>query len=121
VINRKKVLAKYDGKCAYCGTPITIRTLNVDHITPKVFHGTDDIENLNPSCWECNNYKQHSDIEFLRECMRKMLNELPHQRLFKSKTKMQVAINMGAVTMSKWDGLFYFERINKPETKGGEG
>jgi hypothetical protein len=39
-----------------------------------------------------------------------MLNE-KMERLFKSKTKMEVAIRMGAVKMEKWDGFFYFERL----------
>jgi hypothetical protein len=33
--------------------------------------------------------------------------------LFKSKTKMQIAINLGSVILNKWDGIFYFEKIIK--------
>ena len=29
---REKVLAKFGGKCAYCGYPLTLKTLQVDHI-----------------------------------------------------------------------------------------
>jgi len=41
-----------------------------------------------------------------------MLNE-KREYLFKSKTKMQVAINMGSVKLIDWDGKFYFERFNE--------
>lgn len=112
---RQIVFNKYEGRCAYCGKILTEKRMNIDHIKPKVMGGTDNIENLNPSCWECNNYKCHSSLETMREYLLKMVNELPHERLFKSKTKMQVAINIGSVVINKWDGIFYFERINKPK------
>ena len=39
-----------------------------------------------------------------------MLNE-KLEYLFKSKTKMQVAMNMGSIKHTIWDGKFYFERV----------
>jgi 5-methylcytosine-specific restriction endonuclease McrA len=107
---RKVVFNKCDGKCAYCGTEL-VKGWNVDHIKPKVFGGTDDIENLNPSCKDCNKYKCHANLDGYRKQLRKLLNENP-EYLFKSKTKMQVAVNMGAIVHNDWDGIFYFERNN---------
>ena len=107
--DRQKVFYKYGGKCAYCGCELT-NGWHVDHINPKVYHGTNDFENLNPSCKYCNNYKCHSTLETFRMYTKQMLNEKLHY-LFKSKTKMQVAINMGAVKLEKWDGKFYFETL----------
>ena len=34
-IDRQKVYDKYNGHCAYCGKPITIKDNQVDHILPK--------------------------------------------------------------------------------------
>ncbi len=106
---REIVFNKYGGNCAYCGTPL-VKGWNVDHIKPKVSGGTNDLDNLNPSCKDCNNYKCHSGLELFRTYTKQMLNE-KLEYLFKSKTKMQVAINMGSITHKEWDGLFYFEKI----------
>jgi len=48
---------KYNGRCAYCGCDITLKTMQVDHIKPKINGGNDDLENLNPACRVCNNWK----------------------------------------------------------------
>ena len=108
---RETVFNKCDGKCAYCGTDLD-KGWNIDHIRPKVYGGTDNLENLNPSCKDCNNYKCHSDLETFRMYAKQMLNDKLHY-LFKSKTKMQVAINMGVITYKEWDGVFFFERIKE--------
>jgi len=108
--DRQRVYDKYDGKCAYCGCEL-VKGWHVDHINPIVYGGTNDLNNLNPSCKYCNNYKCHSKLETFRTYTKQMLNEKLHY-LFKSKTKMQVAINLGSVTLKEWDGLFYFETLN---------
>lgn len=106
---RELIYNKYNGKCAYCGVDL-VNGWNVDHINPVVFGGTNDLENLNPSCRHCNNYKCHCDLEAYRKQLHKMLNQKV-EYLFKSKTKMQVSINMGCIKQTQWDGLFYFERL----------
>jgi len=111
---RDIVFKKYDGKCAYCGTDL-LKGWNVDHINPKVAGGTDDLINLNPSCKDCNNYKCHSSIELFRHYTKQMVND-KLDYLFKSKTKMQVAINLGAITINKWDGRFYFETLTPKQS-----
>jgi hypothetical protein len=107
---RAIVFDKYGGKCAYCGVDL-VKGWHVDHIKPKIFGGTNDLDNLNPSCKDCNNYKCHADLEGYRNQLHKMLNE-KLEYLFKSKTKMQVAINMGSIKHTLWDGKFYFERVS---------
>lgn len=106
---REQVFKKYQGRCAYCGSELE-KGWHVDHINPKIYGGGDEIENLNPACKDCNLYKGHSDIDTFREYTRKMCNT-NLERLFKSKTKMNVAIKMGAVTLQEWDGVFYFEKL----------
>jgi 5-methylcytosine-specific restriction endonuclease McrA len=106
---REIVLKKYNCKCAYCGIELK-KGWHVDHIKPKVFGGTDDLENLNPSCKDCNTYKCHANLEGYRSQLHKMLNE-KMEYLFKSKTKMQVAMNMGSIQHTLWDGKFYFEKL----------
>lgn len=109
-INRQKVYEKYDKHCAYCGILLTdIKQMQVDHIIPKIDRGTDDFENLNPSCKHCNNYKCHSSLETFRHYLNQMLN-IKLNYLFRSKTKMQIAMNFGVIQLFKWDNKFYFER-----------
>ena len=107
MIKRKQIHEKYNGRCAYCGTEITIKEMQIDHIHPKRSGGTDDFLNLNPSCKYCNNYKSGCFLETFRSFVKQMLNE-KHEYLFKSKTKMEIGIRMGAVTMKKmgWQILF---------------
>lgn len=108
--SRLEIWQKFNGHCAYCGIEITVKSMQVDHIQPIVFKGSDLIENLNPSCKECNNYKCHAGLELFRTYTKQMLNDKLHY-LFKSKTKMQVAINFGVIELKKWDGKFYFEKL----------
>jgi 5-methylcytosine-specific restriction endonuclease McrA len=112
---RAEVFKKYNGKCAYCGINLT-KGWHIDHVNPQVCGGTNDLQNLNPSCKYCNNYKRHTDLEGYRKQLYKMLNE-KIEYLFKSKTKMQVAMNIGSIKHTLWDGKFYFEKVkqNKPE------
>ena len=67
---RAIVFDKYGGKCAYCGVDL-VKGWNVDHIKPQVFGGTNDLQNLNPSCKDCNNYKCHTDLEWYRNQLTK--------------------------------------------------
>ncbi len=49
--------------CSYCGrTPPNV-LLEVDHIIPRAAGGTDDIENLTTSCWDCNRGKAGNLLE----------------------------------------------------------
>lgn len=64
---RKQVFDKCGGKCAYCGCKL--KTFDIDHIDPlhlKIEH-PHRIENLNPSCFQCNNFKGGLTLEEFRE------------------------------------------------------
>ena len=106
---RQIIFNKHKGRCAYCGC-FLVGSWHIDHITPRANGGSNDLDNLNPSCKECNNYKGANDLEGFRTLLVNLLN-LKLEYLFKSKTKMQVAINLGVVTLEKWDGKFYFEQL----------
>ena len=131
---RIKVYDKYDAHCAYCGIKLTLtpkqeNTMHEDHIKAilrdsdynKIKHkfiqngkirrpDNNNIENLNPSCKDCNNYKGSLSIEEFRTWLLQMLNE-KHEYLFKSKTKASLATKYGVIQIiSKWDGKFYFEK-----------
>jgi 5-methylcytosine-specific restriction endonuclease McrA len=49
----------YGWRCAYCKTPLTIKTLTKDHIIPLSKRGTDWASNLAPACQSCNARKKN--------------------------------------------------------------
>ena len=57
---RYELLKKYDYTCQYCGREAPYVELEIDHIVPLSKGGTNKIENLIVSCWECNIGKSDS-------------------------------------------------------------
>lgn len=113
---REIVFNKYGGRCAYCGCELTLRTMQVDHIkavytssleNDGVETQDDNLENLNPSCRQCNFYKGTLDIEQFRKKIMTTLYETC-QNTFQAK----LAKKLGMLTVKQFD-KFYFERINE--------
>ena len=116
-VNRLAVYNKYKDSngchCSYCGKILhSIKDMQVDHIVPKArgwkVADMDNYSNLNPACRSCNRYKSNHSLEGFR---RKYLGML-HKRLARQFT-VRVALDYNIVTLTKWDRLFYFERIVK--------
>lgn len=105
-IDRQKVYEKFNGHCAYCGKEINLKEMQVDHIDPKIGGGTDNIENLYPSCRDCNNYKYHSSIELWRNYIENIYNEL------QKSAKWRVAEKFGIFERKNDKVEFYFEKFN---------
>ncbi len=101
---REQVHNKYNGHCAYCGKSIIIKDMQIDHIIPKRNKGTDDIDNLNPSCRRCNHYKRADSLNLFR----KMIKTL-HERI-RQNYICKVAEDYGIIQVQEWDGKFYFEK-----------
>jgi len=106
---RKEVLKKYNSHCAYCGKLLGYKDMQIDHIKSKHAGGTDNIDNLNPSCRRCNHYKRAMSLQHFRETMQ-TLNE----RLQKPYIN-RVGLDYGIITIKPFDGLFYFEKEVKNE------
>ena len=103
MINRQKIHAKYDGRCAYCGQEISLKQMQVDHILPKSIGGSDCYKNLNPSCRLCNHYKRSSTPGKFRLKMRTL-----HERLEKIYI-VRVALRYGIIKLNNFD-KFYYEK-----------
>lgn len=54
---RRKLYARQNGKCAYCGRHRNHKYMTVDHIIPLSKGGTNDIGNLQCVCKKCNSLK----------------------------------------------------------------
>ena len=105
-IDRKKVFDKYNGHCAYCGCELTLKSMQVDHITSKRNGGTDDISNLNPSCRLCNHYKSAEGLIAWRDwLLAGVIERLMKVYIFR------VALAFGMIEIKGWDKRFYFEKF----------
>lgn len=80
-LNKKqKVLAKTNGRCAYCGTPLTEAIMTIDHIVPKVQGGTKALTNCYAACQRCNSLKSNKSLKHFRPLLAK---ELGFEKEFK--------------------------------------
>lgn len=104
---RESVYTKYDGHCAYCGRVIAYKDMQVDHFIPKNGwneHGTDDMENLMPSCRMCNHYKRANTLELFR----KFIAEIP--RKLRSNYIYKIGVVYNNVIENEKPIKFYFEK-----------
>ena len=56
---RKKVFEKGKKTCFWCRHPLDIGKMTIDHLIPKSHGGSDDFQNLWPSCRFCNELKSN--------------------------------------------------------------
>ena len=59
---RFKVLMRDNFKCRYCGKTSDEKELEVDHVIPKARGGSNNLENLVTSCFECNRGKRDKTL-----------------------------------------------------------
>jgi CRISPR-associated endonuclease Csn1 len=60
-IRRIQAIQRQNGKCAYCGAPITLETSQMDHIVPRKGVGSTNTRvNLVATCQSCNLDKQNT-------------------------------------------------------------
>lgn len=104
-INRKAVYAKYNGHCAYCGTELEYKEMEVDHIVPIAEWGEDNrMINLNPSCKLCNNFKRDKPLCDFRAELINIHNAISIYYMVK------VASKYGLIKIKPFNGKFYFEK-----------
>lgn len=106
---RIAVYKKFDGHCAYCGRHIAYNDMQVDHFKPQRAwnpedSGTDDIENLMPSCHMCNHYKRAHDLETFRRYIAEIPRKLQENYIYKG------GIVYGNVLENPKAIKFYFEK-----------
>lgn len=119
---RKRIFNKYNGHCAYCGTPIPISKMQVDHLQPKwhnltdedcerkgIERGTDDEDNLMPSCRACNYYKHTSTLDGFRARLALLQSNVMES------FNARLALKYQMIALQPWDGKFYFERPKDAE------
>ncbi len=114
MIDREKVYWKYGGRCAYCGQPLTKQHMQVDHIKPKALGGTDAEDNLNPSCQQCNHYKDTKSVEQFRSELQQLLWRLEKR----GPVGYRLAKRYGLVKEEKKPVTFFYEIWDGKNTEG---
>ena len=117
---RERVYVKFGGHCAYCGRPIEMKQMQVDHYLPqckekfylrrckKDVHAE---ENLMPTCRRCNHYKRARTPKQFKELMKTL-----HERL-EAIYILKIAVDFGMASIQPFDGLFYFEKLTAQADK----
>lgn len=118
---RKQVYNKFKGRCAYCGNKVEYSKFQVDHITPKyrgstnselskygISKGSNDIDNLNPSCKSCNSSKSTFTIDKWRKEI-----YLKIDRIRRDSSTFRLLERFGFIRVKKIDLLFYFEKTKR--------
>lgn len=104
---REIVRNKYGGRCAYCGVPLSER-FQVDHIKPKLRGGTHEIDNLNPACARCNNWKLWYTVEEYRSEI-----AAQHSRLLRDQAGYRLAHDFDQIEPTTRPVVFWFEIYQK--------
>lgn len=102
---REQVYQKYNGHCTYCGCELEYKDMQVDHVISVYwYNGSNDIDNLMPSCRMCNFYKGTCTLEEFREQLESL-----HERLRKPFIY-RLALKYGLISEHKKKIEFYFEK-----------
>jgi len=117
--NRQAILEKYANRCGYCGIPITLKEMQVDHIIPQYWiecnQATKEqvycIDNLMPACRSCNGFKD----TFSLETFRSEVSEQPN-RLRKYKHTFRLAERFGLISCTPKPIVFWFEKYELEHT-----
>lgn len=102
---RDEIHAKCGGRCGYCGREISLKEMQIDHMWPKCRGGSDEMENLLPSCGQCNHYKRSLTVDGFRDRMLSLDKRISQMYTLK------VAVKFGIAIIKPFDGAFYFEKL----------
>ena len=90
-----------------CGCDLEYNKMQIDHIEAKFLGGKDDIENYNPSCRQCNFYKETLDVDGFKEKLSSIIERI------KKPFIVRLAIKYGIVSFKPFNGRFYYEDFNE--------
>lgn len=91
---KSQVRNKYDKRCAYCGEELSLKEMTIDHIHPSSIGGSSDIDNLNPCCSICNEFKKDLSVEEFKTEIEQQLRKTISKKWFNLLYKFNL-INIG--------------------------
>lgn len=95
---RERLLEESAGCCIYCGHPLTLETMEADHIVPRSKGGSSDFSNRVCSCPSCNSAKADKDVM-------DFINSMPHRKQRAYENRLMSLFEQGRLDARKWDLL----------------
>lgn len=95
---RERLLEESAGCCIYCGHPLTLETMETDHIVPRSKGGCGDISNKVCACPHCNAAKADKDVRVFLDTMSPKKRRAYENRLM-------TLFEQGKLSAEKWDLL----------------
>ena len=95
---RERLFKDAAGACIYCGRPVTMETMELDHIVPRCKGGTGQYDNLVCSCPHCNALKGDKDA-------RDFVDSMPPKKQLSYENRLAELFMQGKLTARKWDLL----------------
>lgn len=111
---RERVYTLCGGRCAYCGTYIALKEMQVDHVIPMDFYDLyqakgfdlDTMDNYLPACRSCNHYKSTMTLEKFRKAIERYPIVLERDSV-----TYRNAVRFGMVQPTPKKVQFYFEAV----------
>ncbi|MBO4339982.1 MAG: HNH endonuclease [Bacteroidales bacterium] len=104
---RERLFADAAGSCIYCGHPLTLETMEIDHIVPGSKGGTRNYDNLVCSCPHCNALKGDKDV-------REFIDSMPPKKQISYENRLMELFMQGKLSARKWDLLDPI--VDEPQT-----
>ncbi|MBQ6197677.1 MAG: HNH endonuclease [Bacteroidales bacterium] len=95
---RERLLQESAGCCIYCGHPLTIETMETDHIVPRSKGGSGDYSNKVCACPRCNAEKADMDV-------RDFIDSMPPKKQRAYENRLMTLFEQGKLRAEKWDLL----------------
>ena len=106
---RLQVYNKCNGHCAYCGCKLDYKDMQIDHVVAIDSGGTNDYDNLLPSCRMCNKYKNTFTLEEFRRQLGLLQGRLEKVYIYRLSKKYNL------LEETPHEVKFYFEKLKKVE------
>lgn len=111
-IDRTAVYNKCNGHCAYCGSVLEFKKMQIDHYWPKQLQhweppevDIDRFENLYPACQKCNIHKHGMQPETWRKELQRQISMLRKNAQFDR------VLRFKQIQITEKPIVFYFETI----------
>lgn len=95
---RERLLSEAAGCCIYCGHPLTLETMETDHIVPRSKGGSGDYSNKVCACPRCNAEKADMDV-------RDFIDSMPLKKQRAYENRLMTLFEQGKLRAEKWDLL----------------
>lgn len=97
---RSRLWEESAGCCIYCGRPVSLEEMAVDHIVPRSMGGADSYQNKVCACRACNAQKGSTPLEEY------LLENFPDSRLRRYRNRLNTLVEQGRMNSLKAEDLY---------------